>query len=108
MDTWNTTTISSNKSLDRALSVLELLCKPKGLEILDIILQSGKSSTLDLTVHSGMDSETLGFTLEQLCVHRLVLQKSSLTEGEWYEPNLAYLKRVSLITKKLASFHLPD
>lgn len=107
MDTWNTTTISNNVSLDRAISVIELLCKPRGIEVLGIILQNGKISFLELTVHSGMDAETLGYTLERLCTSRLVLQKSSLTEGEWYEPNLPYLRRVSAITRQLAEFHNP-
>lgn len=108
MDTWNTTTISSNISLDRALAVMELLCKPKGLEVLGIILESGKSTFLDLTVHSGLDSESLGGTLDQLCSTRLVLQNSTVTEGEWYEPNMPYLRRVSSITKQLAAFHRQD
>ncbi len=107
MNTWNTTTISNNVSLDRALSVIELLCKPRGIEVLGIILQNEKASFLELTVHSGMDAETLGYTLDRLCTSRLVLHKSSLTEGEWYEPNLPYLRRVSAITRQLAEFHHP-
>lgn len=105
MDTGNTTKTHIHNRAERALHLLETLQKPDTSGILRLLLDHGPSSFLELTIHTGMDSESLEYCLDRLCSSSLVRQKSSLLEADRFEPNLPKLRRVSAIVQRLAAFH---
>lgn len=105
MNTRNTTKTHIHNRAERALHLLETLHQPDTTGILRYLLDHGQASFLELTIHTGMDSESLEFRLERLCTSSLVRQRSSLLETDWFEPNLPKLKRVMAVVKQLAAFH---
>lgn len=105
MNTRNTTKTHIHNRAERALHLLETLHQPDTSGILRYLLDHGQASFLELTIHTGMDSESLEFRLERLCTSSLVRQRSSLLETDWFEPNLPKLKRVMAVVKQLAAFH---
>ncbi len=105
MDTRNTIQITSNR-FGRALALIEALSSQRGMAIIHLLLERGQASFLDLTIHLGFDSDVLEHQLDQLCTSRLIRQRGNLIEGDWYEPDVEYLQRVTRITKQLAAFHV--
>ncbi len=105
MDTRNTTKTHIHNRSERALHLLEMLQQPDSSGILRYLLDHGQASLLELTIHTGMDSESLEFQLERMCGSSLVRQRSSLFEADRFEPNLPKLRLVTAIVKQLAAFH---
>lgn len=105
MNTRNTTNTHTHNRAGHALHLLETLQQPGASGILHFLLDHGPSSFLELTIHTGMDSESLEFHLDQFCTSSLVRQRSSLLEADRFEPNLPKLKRITAIIQQLASFH---
>lgn len=105
MNTRNTTNTHIHNRAERAMHLLETLQQPHCTGILRYLLDHGQASFLELTIHTGMDSESLEFQLERLCSSSLVRQRSSLLEADRFEPNLSKLRRVTAVVKQLAAFH---
>lgn len=105
MNTRNTTNTATRGRTEHALQLLETLRHSDAVGILKYLLDNGQASFLELTIHSGMDSESLEFHLEKLYCSSLILQKSSLIEADWFEPNRPKLRRVMAAVRQLATFH---
>jgi hypothetical protein len=105
MNTRNTKTKTNSDPLFRAQMLVEALSSTKSTALLKYLLEHGQASSLELTIHTGFDSDALEHHLDLLLSHKLILLKTNVIEGNWYEPNLPYLSKVSGIIKQLASFH---
>lgn len=105
MDTRNTIKTTNGNLLEHALQILRALESPKGRAVVHFLLENNRASFLELAIHTGYDSDILEYQLEQLCALGLLRQHSSLMEGDWYEPDVAFLQRVCAVAAKLAAFH---
>lgn len=104
MNTRNTKTKTNSDPLFRAQMLVEVLSSAKSIPIIEYLLEHGQASSLELTIHTGLDSDALEHQLDLLCAQRLITLRTNVVEGNWYEPNMAYLVKITGVVKQLASF----
>lgn len=102
MHSWNTIFPVNTNKLDEAILVLEAVSEVNSFPILEFLREFGDATILDLSLHTGLDTDSLECQIELLCCARVLNQEEDIL-GSSFSLNYQRLEQVSSVAHALAN-----
>lgn len=103
--TMNTIEINTPSRVAQSLALLELLGSAKGHALLQCLLEQEVLSFVELSIHTGWDTDVLDYHLQQFYQMRLIQRRRHSDKGEYYEVNRPYLRQIAQAVRQLAALY---